>query len=74
MDNLRIYYQNVRGLRTKLNEVYLEILNNDFDVIILTETWLNDSISDAEIFDSRYNVFRRDRNSTYNHKSDGGVY
>lgn len=38
MDKLRIYYQNVRGLRTKVNEVYLEILQNNFDIIILTET------------------------------------
>ena len=49
---------------------------NNFDIVILIETWLNDTISDNEIFDSRYNVYRRDReSSTFNNykKTDGGV-
>lgn len=33
-----LFYQNVRGLRTKTNEFYNNLLLLDFHVIILTET------------------------------------
>lgn len=69
MDFLKIYYQNVRGLRSKCREVKINILNNDHDIYILTESWLNDSVFDGEIFDSRYTVYRRDRNAM----NGGGV-
>ena len=36
-------------------------LTTDNDIIALTETWLNDSFTDSEIFCDRYQVFRRDR-------------
>jgi hypothetical protein len=64
--NISIYYQNVRGLCTKTHEFYLSSLSStsNFDIIALTETWLNDSVSDGELLDlDRFNVFRKDRNS-----------
>lgn len=68
-----IYYQNVRGLRTKTNDFYKNVQCCNFDIIILTETWLNDSVINAEIFDNRYNVHRRDRGVTaYSKKKEGG--
>lgn len=51
-------------MRTKLNDIYLASLRNDYEVIVATESWLNDSITDAQVFDSRYNIYRRDRAST----------
>ena len=39
----------------------------------MTETWLNHSIHDGEIlFNSRYNIFRRDRDEAVSKKRDGG--
>lgn len=35
----------------------------DHDIILLTETWLNDSVLDSKLSDHRYEVFRRDRGS-----------
>ena len=35
---LSIYYQNVRGLRTKTSELKLGLSNCEYDVVILTET------------------------------------
>lgn len=70
--NLRIFYQNVRGLRTKTKTILINVLKQDLDVILLTETWLNDSVFDHELFDSRYIVFRRDRSSTNCSKLEGG--
>lgn len=67
-----IYYQNVRGIRTKTNELYKSILQSDYKVIILTETWLNSSIYNSEFIDDRYIVYRRDRDSSSNTKRDGG--
>lgn len=48
---------------------------NDYDVIILTETWLNEDISSTELFDDRYDVYRRDRklNELCKKRTGGGV-
>ena len=59
--HVSIYYQNVRGLRTKTKTVHLNSSALDFDIYILTETWLTSSISNLEIFDAKYSVFRKDR-------------
>lgn len=69
---LSIYYQNCRGIRSKLNTLYLNVLSHTYDVIILTETWLTPEISDNEFIDHRYLVFRCDRNRVLTNKKDGG--
>lgn len=58
---LTFYYQNTRGLRTKTNDLYGNVLQCSYDVIVFSETWLNSNIFDNELFDSRYVVYRRDR-------------
>lgn len=74
-NKLKIYYQNVRGLRTKTLDFYHSIAISDYDVVVLCETWLTSSIKDSELFDDRYFVYRRDRESSGFHggKSGGGV-
>lgn len=62
-DKLQFWYQNVRGLRTKTNDFYRNVLHSGADIILVTETWLCDSILDSELSDDRYQVFRRDRGS-----------
>lgn len=69
---LSVYYQNCRGLRTKLNTLYINILSHNYDIIILTETWLHEGISDRELIDSRYQVFRCDRDRVSTGRLDGG--
>lgn len=71
-NELSIYYQNCRGIRTKLNTLFMNILSNCYDVIVLTETWLIPTVSNNEFIDNRYVVFRCDRNRTATNKSDGG--
>lgn len=40
---------------------------------VITETWLNNSVYDSEIFESKYVVYRRDRNfNILNRKTEGG--
>lgn len=67
---LNVYYQNVTGLRSKTNTFYINITNNDYDIIMITESWLVESIASEELFDNRYIVFRRDRSEN---KRGGGV-
>ncbi|KAL4702775.1 hypothetical protein ACJJTC_002315 [Scirpophaga incertulas] len=49
--------------RTKTLEFCNNMLNLDHDIILLTETWLNDGVLDSELSDNRYELFRRDRGS-----------
>lgn len=69
---LNIYYQNVRGLRSKTLTFYRNICLNSYDVIILTETWIVDSIASSELFDDRYIVWRRDRDLDLTGQTRGG--
>jgi hypothetical protein len=61
ISSLSVYYQNVRGLRTKALNLYKSLLNANYDLIVLTETWLHGGIISCEIFDDRYTVYRSDR-------------
>lgn len=70
--NIKIYYQNTRGLRTKTNRFKRNILLNEYDVVLITESWLNDGIGDSELFDDRYIVFRRDRQYSATQQVNGG--
>lgn len=70
--SLRIFYQNVRGLRTKVDEFYLATSDADYDVIVLTETWLNDQIFSSQLFGDLYTVYRKDRNAEITGKKRGG--
>lgn len=58
-----VYYQNVRGLRSKVNEFYRNALATDFDIVCLTETWLDESVYSAELFPDEWSVFRQDGKS-----------
>lgn len=71
-NGITFYYQNCRGLRSKLLDLRLNILNSNYDIIIFTETWLRPGIFDSELMDDRYIVYRSDRSSTVTAKADGG--
>lgn len=68
---LNIYYQNVRGLRTKSN-IRSTISASGYDMIVFTEHWLNDNFESSEYFDDSYFVEREDRNVT-NKQWGGGA-
>lgn len=58
---MRYYYQNVRGLRTKLDTLRQNIPTLNYDVYCLTETWLYDQIFSPELGFTNYDVYRLDR-------------
>lgn len=72
MSPISVFYQNVRGLRTKASVFYRNVCANFYDIICLTETWLIEGITDSELFDDRYVVWRRDRNYSITSQSLGG--
>lgn len=58
---MRLYYQNVRGLRTKVHKLFAAVSVANLEVILLTETWLPAGIHDSELFGELYSVVRSDR-------------
>ena len=67
----RLYYQNVRGIRSKIQQFYPNVCDTHFDIICLTETWLNTDVLTTEIFPSTYNVIRSDGNISLTNRSKG---
>ena len=59
---------NARSLLPKMSELKLIASNSTAAMISITETWLDNSVSDAEINIENYTVVRRDRN-----RNGGGV-
>lgn len=54
-------YQNVRGLNTKLINLFNDSFNLNHHVLIFTETWLKDNVFDHEILCGKFQIFRCDR-------------
>lgn len=61
---LRIYYQNVKGfslkLGLKLGKLRQDVACNDYDIIILVESWLNKTICHSEVFIKGFSLYRCD--------------
>ena len=68
---LRTFYANARSIVNKVNLLELEMYQRSYDLIVLTETHLDHSILDSEIFPSHFTVFRNDRK--INGRHGGGV-
>lgn len=74
-DLIHIYYQNVRLLRSKIKDPFRDSSACNFDLIIITKTWLIRSIFDNELFDNSFMVFRNVRSACNSqHDLGGGVH
>jgi hypothetical protein len=63
----------VRGLRTKTEQLILNTSDGNFDILALSETWLNIDILNSELFfKDQYKVFRCDRRINLFGKRRGG--
>ncbi|XP_055613767.1 uncharacterized protein LOC129760192 [Uranotaenia lowii] len=71
-DQLSIYYQNVGGINSCVNEYLLATSCSSYDIVAFTETWLNDRTLTSQVFSSDYTVFRRDRGPHNSTESTGG--
>lgn len=52
---------NCRSVKNKVEELSGLILSVQADIILGTESWLDDSILDHEVFPRCFNVYRKDR-------------
>ncbi|EDO32284.1 predicted protein [Nematostella vectensis] len=72
--SLSVFYQNTRSLKAitwdtegnealgcKLNRLQDIVYSADYDLVAISETWLNSSILDTEILPHGYDIFRKDR-------------
>lgn len=60
-------------MRTKTNEFKIRMAGCDYDIVVLTETWLRPDVVNAELA-SNYCIFRCDRNNnTSTFQRGGGV-
>ncbi|CAB3229179.1 unnamed protein product [Arctia plantaginis] len=57
----KIYYQNVRGLKSRTDEIKAALSELPGHTLALTETNLDDSVYDSELFTPDYSVLRCDR-------------
>ena len=67
---LKIIHVNTRSVLKKLDELKLRLKH--FDIVVFTETWLNDSINDSLLEWEEFNLVRCDRGLNRN-KKGGGV-
>ena len=56
---------NARSIRNKTTAIKIEFEKRDIDIILFSETWLNDTDDDDLYTFPRYNLFRHDRVSVY---------
>ena len=57
---LKIAHINIRSLINKFDEMCVLIKYTDVDILCITETWLDNYISDNEITIENYDLFRKD--------------
>lgn len=67
---LKIMHLNVQSLGNKLDQTKLSLQINNIDILVLTETWLNNSWPDSLVAIPGYKCYRRDRKNPT--KSTGG--
>ena len=66
---LKILFTNIQSITSKINELALNAADSNPDIILLTETWCNQTIPDAALNLQNYALetdLRRDRTDTKN--------
>ena len=66
--NITILYYNARSLYPKLDQLKVECLVHNPHVVCITETWLDSTIMDSELYIPDFDIVRLDRN-----RHGGGV-
>ena len=60
---MKIAHVNIRSLTSGFNDFKILVQQQDFDVIMVTETWLTDNILDNTVNIQGYRLIRKDRTS-----------
>ena len=67
-----LFYQNSRGLNTKIAQFTEEVNCSNYDAIAITESWFRKEIDYFAQLSKRYKVFRVDRKLDLGSKTKGG--
>ena len=61
--NIKIAHLNTRSLKNRAHYIQVKnlIIESDFDIFTISETWLNESVHDSEIAIPGYILYRLDR-------------
>ena len=59
-------------MKSKLQNFYLSLSTCSFDLICLSETWLDNNVNNSEFTTQNYIIFRKDRNFVETKCSRGG--
>lgn len=59
LDELIVILLNARSIVNKSDSLELLLLNYELHSVVITETWLSDSISDVEVVPHGYQIYRR---------------
>lgn len=62
---MRLISLNFQSIKNKVLETEVLVENSEPDIIVGTETWLNNNIFSAELLPSTYNIYRRDREDSH---------
>ena len=69
---LQFLYTNAQSLVNKIDEMRVIVAITNPDILIITETWTNESVSNEYLSISGYDVIeRKDRNDTANGRGGG---
>ena len=70
--NVKVAHLNVRSLKSRVHFCLVKdtILQNNFDIFTISETWADLSVSDVNLEIAGYQFFRQDRGS---YKKEGGL-
>ncbi|XP_055523057.1 uncharacterized protein LOC129717226 [Wyeomyia smithii] len=69
---VNVYYQNIGGMNSVVDDIRVAVSDLCYDIIVLTETWLDSRTLSRQVFGNNYEVFRCDRNAENSRKSTGG--
>lgn len=61
---LKVVHINTRSLIQHFDEFSISFLDGNFDIVIVTESWLHANCADSLVCASGYNLFRLDRQVT----------
>ena len=62
----------MRSIKSKVNDIFLGLTDLEFDVVCLSESWLDSSVDNNEFIPSNYQVYRIDRNFNRLGRQRGG--
>ena len=63
-NELRCSLINARSLKNKILDLHVYLQCNDLDIVAVTETWLNETVTNSALTGgSKYHVIRKDRHN-----------